>query len=277
MDDISQIATNLALDRSGIWVSRGQSAISYPSEGNDLCFAIEETSFWFRHRNAVITALVRAFSPDQAFFDIGGGNGYVALALQRAGIDTVLLEPGPNGARNGAQRGVKVVVQSTLQDAGFKPASLPACGLFDVLEHIEDDAAFLRNLYDYIQPGGYVFLTVPAFNALWSIDDDHAGHYRRYSTASLAEKLTSAGLSVCYASYFFSLLVPAVFLFRTMPSRLGLRQSVQADVIKGEHAAPSGMVGKVLDRFLALERDQIARGRRVPAGGSCVAIAQRPA
>ena len=38
-------------------------AISYPEEGNEACFQIEDQSFWFRHRNDCIRELVRHFPP----------------------------------------------------------------------------------------------------------------------------------------------------------------------------------------------------------------------
>ena len=44
-------------------------------------------------------------------------------------------------------KGVSVVINSTLQDAGFAPECVPAIGLFDVLEHIEDDTAALSNTF----------------------------------------------------------------------------------------------------------------------------------
>ena len=56
--------------------------ISYPPEGNEACFALEASSYWFRHRNNVITHMVNRWSPEQTFFEIGGGNGCVSYALQ---------------------------------------------------------------------------------------------------------------------------------------------------------------------------------------------------
>ena len=132
--DLSLVAPGLTFDPAGYWVSRVGEAVSYPDDGHDHCFSIEEDSFWFRHRNAVITDLARHFPPDGYFFDVGGGNGYVARGLESAGFPCVLLEPGGQGAANAVARGVKNVVRSTLEDAHFEPASLGAVGLFDVID-----------------------------------------------------------------------------------------------------------------------------------------------
>ena len=226
MVDVTAFATNLMRVTHGIWVAPNLRDVSYPVEGNDACFAVEENSFWFKHRNDVITKLVKEFSAGETFFDVGGGNGFVALALQNAGVDSVLVEPGPQGARNAMDRGVATVIQSTLQDAGFKPASIAAVGIFDVLEHIEDDDDFLRSIHSYLRPGGRLYLTVPAYQLLWSRDDEYAGHFRRYTRRSLIKRLNASGFSVTYCGYLFAFLVPAIFIFRSIPSRLGFRRCV---------------------------------------------------
>ena len=179
MIDIASISQNLSLNSNDIWVASNQRDISYPEDGNQACFTLEDSSYWFRHRNDVIAQLVKTFSPQEAIFDIGGGNGCVSYALQSNGLEVVLVEPGQVGVRNAKQRGVRTVIQSTLEDAGFAPQSLPAVGIFDVLEHIELDCDFLQMLYRYLKPDGRLYITVPAFHCLWSFEDVHAGHYRR--------------------------------------------------------------------------------------------------
>ena len=100
-------------------------------------------------------------SPNKTFFDIGGGNGFVAKRLQNDGIKTVLVEPGKSGAINAYKRGVKNVICSTLQDAKFKYNSIDSVGLFDIVEHIEDDYSFLNNINKYLKDDGYISLFLP--------------------------------------------------------------------------------------------------------------------
>jgi len=259
----------------GLWVAQNQRSVSYPPDGNESCLDIEDNSFWFGHRNNVITSLVKAFFPDGAVFDVGGGNGYVAMALQKAGIDTVLIEPGQQGARNAKTRGLNVVIQSTLEDCEFSDETIPAFGLFDVLEHIENDSEFLKRVYGLLLPRGYLYVTVPAYNFLWSIDDDYAQHYRRYTVRALTETLESAGFSVRYCSYFFCVLVPAVFVFKSIPSRFRIRHSVDVPSIKQEHAVRAGIAGLLLKHSLAYELRRIEKRRYLPMGSSCVAVAQK--
>ena len=277
MTEITTISKNLTKDSSGIWVARSQAEISYPSEGNEACFAVEDTSFWFRHRNNVISHLVKEIAPENTFFDIGGGNGCVSGAVQQAGIDVVLVEPGPEGARNALNRGVKTVVQSTLEDAGFSPGSLPSIGLFDVLEHIQDDDGFLQAIHRNLATNGRLFMTVPAYDFLWSVDDDHAGHFRRYTTKSLSKRLESAGFEITYCTYLFSFLVPPILLMRSLPSRLGLRKSITATTTQKEHSAARGSTGVLMGKCLDWELNQIKKRKQIAIGSSCLAVATKMA
>lgn len=276
MSEIADVATNLRQVDEGLWVSGADDEVSYPADGHESCFALEERSFWFRHRNEVITGLVTAHAPRETLFDIGAGNGYVSLALQRAGIRSVVVEPGARGIEHARARGMRLLVRSTFEGAGFRPASIGSFGLFDVLEHVEDDYAFLRSLHACLRPGGALFVTVPAFPCLWSAEDEQAGHYRRYTARRLSGSLQECGFTAVYCGYFFCPLAPAVLAARAVPSRLGLRGRVSQPTIQREHAAPEGFAGRLLNRALAVEARLIREGKRLPFGSSCVAVARRP-
>jgi len=179
-ENLLKIAQNIEIREDGIFFSKKTSKVSYPEQGNEHYLDIEQSSFWFKHRNRIIIESVKKYSPDKVFYDVGGGNGFVSLGLENAGIITVLVEPGVQGARNAQKRGLKNIICSTLEDAGFMPDSVPSMGLFDVVEHIEDDEQFLQYISLYLKKEGLVYITVPAFQALWSDEDVEAGHFKRY-------------------------------------------------------------------------------------------------
>lgn len=145
MINVKSIARGLRLDEDGIWYSADTEDISYPAEGNEALFAIEDESFWFKHRNNCIVSVVNSFSKnkDKTIVDIGGGNGFVSFGLAEAGFDVALVEPGRTGAVYAKSRGVENVICATTDSAEFRQNSLPAVGLFDVIEHIDDDQLFL--------------------------------------------------------------------------------------------------------------------------------------
>ena len=274
MIELSSLA-DLVQNEEKIWIAAASREISYPSDGNEECYRIEEDSFWFRHRNGIITSVISRFPPGGTIFDVGGGNGFVSLGLQQAGMDAVLVEPGPQGAQNARRRGLENVVCATLEDAGFRPESLPAVGLFDVLEHIDEADSFLKTIHASLVPGGHLYLTVPALRALWSNDDVHAGHFRRYSTSMLARDLTAAGFEVCFCSYFFWFLPIPLFLFRSLPSKFGMRKEPDASVSRKEHSRPTGLSSRILDWCLSREQRRTAAGKRMRTGTSCIAVARK--
>lgn len=243
--------------------------ISYPVAGNDFCFDVEETSFWFAHRNAAILAAVRAFPPaDGPLLDIGAGNGFVAAALQREGFDVVAIEPNESGAANAVRRGVSHVVRGTLDSARLEEGHAGGAGLFDVVEHIDEDRQFMTSVRRYLQRDGRVYVTVPAFPALWSDEDAYAGHFRRYTVASLRALLRDAGFDVEYATYFFSPLPLPIFLLRALPSRVRKRRA------EPKHAVGGKRTRAVLERMLRFELARIGRGAAIPFGSSCLAVAR---
>ena len=277
MIDLTRISRNLEPASDGLWHCQSSSPISYPQWGNEACFQVEDSSFWFRHRNHCILEALKQFPPAGAVFDVGGGNGFVAKALQDAGFEVVLVEPGVAGARNAQHRGIHTVVCAGLVEAGFAPKSLPAVGLFDVLEHVEDDRGFLGTVRNHLVPYGRVYLTVPAYPALWSHEDIAADHYRRYRKRGLRQVLERAGFLVEFVTGVFQFLPPAIFVVRALPYRLGIATTGSSHTASGtmrkQHEVGSSFVGALLHRFEQRELAQIRRGRQTNFGGSWLAIA----
>lgn len=281
MIDLTMISRNLEQGAEGVWCCRSVSPISYPEWGNEACFQLEDSSFWFRHRNACILEAVRQFAPAGPLFDIGGGNGFVAKSLQDAGLEVVLVEPGAAGAANAHRRGIQYVVRATLGDAGFLPDSLPAISLFDVVEHMEDDRKFLEVIRFHLSPNGRVYLTVPAYQALWSQEDTVAGHHRRYSSEAFRTLLGQAGFTVEFLTGFFQFLPPAIFALRVVPYRLGLAGSEEsersANRMRRQHEIKSGWISKALHWIERRETMRIRDRRPIGFGASWLAVARKAA
>ncbi len=275
--DIGAIASNLRLGADGIWYGSESGPISYPEGGNEDCFAIEDRSFWFRHRNRCITSVVESFPPPGrgTIFDIGGGNGFVSLGLARAGFDVALIEPGHAGASQAKKRGIETVICATTDKAGLKPRSLAAIGLFDVIEHIADDETFLRSMRTLLVEGGSVYATVPAFDFLWSKEDVDAGHARRYSLGRVCEVLRRAGFDIVFASYIFRALPLPIFLLRSLPYRLRLAQERRRAPVQ-DHVAPGPILARIVDAVFEPEIRKLSEKRPMRFGGSCLVAARAP-
>ena len=151
---------------------------SYPESGHSDLMAVDDDSFWFRHRAVVLVDLFEKHAPLGTLFDIGGGNGYMVRHAREAGYEAVLVEPGEAGSRHALNRGLAPVLWGTTPELGIAEDSLPSIGLFDVVEQVGDDAGFLNQMYDLMAPSGRIYLMVPAFQWLWSASDERAGHFR---------------------------------------------------------------------------------------------------
>lgn len=269
--DLTLFADGLQRNPDGVWRGRGTEPVSYPAAGNDACFAVEDSSFWFAHRNACLLALLRQFPAIGPFFDIGGGNGCVAATLQsEGGLPVVLVEPGAAGVRHAQTRGLHTVVQATLKEARFHNGSLPAIGFFDVMEHIEDEQGFLHEIRRCLTTDGRIYLTVPAGRWLWSDADVQAGHFRRYTIAGLRQTLERAGFRPLFMSKIFFPLPLPLFLCRSLPSLFGHRRQPVRSYSRQHQPRVQTLMKGVWHWELA----RLARGRSIPCGTSCLAVAE---
>jgi hypothetical protein len=150
-------------------------------------------------------------------------------------------------------------------------------GLFDVLEHIDDDVLFLKSIKVLISKGGYLYLTVPSYDLLWSDEDILAGHFRRYSLKNISRKVESAGYHIEFSSYFFCLLPVAIFLGRTIPYRMGITNNKNKIThVSRDHAINNGILTKLLSIILQKEIENLKNKRVMKFGGSCLLVARRP-
>lgn len=230
---------------------------------------LEAGSFWFRSRSRLIEwALGRYFPQIRTFLEVGCGNGFVLAGLhaRRPDLEVAGTDLAPEGLRLARARLPHVpLVQA---DARQLPIArrYDAVGIFDVLEHIDDDRRVLGELFRVVRPGGGLIVTVPQHRWLWSPMDDLACHRRRYVRRELVDKVAGAGFRITRVSSFVSLLAPAMFA-----ARYGRRT---ADVQRELHLPrPLDAAG---ERVMDLERALIRAGISWPLGGSLLLVGVRP-
>ncbi|MEI6312336.1 MAG: class I SAM-dependent methyltransferase [Bacteroidota bacterium] len=274
--NLQDIASNIYQASDGIWYSNNTSPISYPEDGNHTLNILQQNSFWFQHRNRFLHEVMLKFAPQTPFFDIGGGTGFVSKMVQEKIGEVVLVEPQADGYLQAQKYGIQHMIASTTIDAQFKENVLDSAGMFDVVEHIEDDYGFMRSIHNYLKPNARIYITVPAIPFLWSDEDIEAGHYRRYTKETLQKLLKETGFEIDYCSYFFSFLYLPLFLFRSLPSKLGIKRAVSdLNKLKKEHTNRQGMSNHILQWFMQRELNSIQRGKTINYGTSLVIVGRK--
>jgi SAM-dependent methyltransferase len=251
--------------------------VAYPEAGLSALGLEGGTGYWFDHRaQVVIDALNRATNA-KAVWDIGAGTGSMAQRLSRGHFEVISVEPLANGARAIARHQMGEVFCSSLDQLHLPDRSLRIVGLFDVIEHIDDPVDLLAEVHRVLEPGGVVVLTVPAFQTLWSDEDEAAGHRRRYRRMELDNTMAGIGLDKIDSQYLFATLVIPAAMIRAIPYRLGRRRSQEEALAStGTQLTPSPFLDRFIRRLLHLEY-AIAKKVQLPVGTSVMGLYRRTA
>lgn len=253
---------------------------SYDPRYFEPLFAAEERHFWFVARNKVICSLTKkalAGKRNVSILEVGCGTGNVLQALEKEFPDAQLV--GMDLFHEGLQFARRRVHCGLVQaDLAFPPLarSFDLLGMFDVLEHIQDDQTVLQHAYRQINPGGWLLLTVPANPNLWSYFDVASHHVRRYTLSDLSEKVHSAGFQVELASAYITATYPILWLNRRGKGSSGEAEdsSIQSQAEDELKIIP--VANEILRSILSLEAGWLAAGRTLPFGSSLVMLARRP-
>lgn len=176
-------------------------------------------------RKRIILKLLREYEPGR-FLEIGCGRGELLPDLARLGFEGIGLEISPEVLPLARQ--VVSLYEPTLSIVADEKAleleRFRYVLAFEVLEHIQDDAAALVNWRKWLDRDGRLIITVPAHMKSWTKSDDAVGHYRRYEHDALCRLLADCGYMVeVFWSYGFPLTTltrPArAFLYRS-PSKV---------------------------------------------------------
>jgi SAM-dependent methyltransferase len=235
---------------------------------------LEAGHFWFRARNRLIVwAIRRYYAPARSLLEVGCGTGFVLSGI--AAAFPAMRVAGSEAASAGLAFASQRVPRASLMqmDARRIPFrdEFDVVGAFDVIEHIEDDRAALAELRAAAVPGGGVILTVPQHPWLWSEYDVRQHHVRRYRARELSAKAVAAGLEIIRMTSFVTVLLPLMMLSRYAQRRPAADYDPLADL-----KLTAGL-NWTLERLLDVERVVIRAGASLPAGGSLLLVARRPA
>ncbi|HEX8392425.1 MAG TPA: class I SAM-dependent methyltransferase [Longimicrobium sp.] len=193
---------------------------------------------------------------------IGTFAGHLRAAAPHARL--TLVEPAQNNwphlrARFAADPGVRTL-RGYLADAGG-PASADTVVAVNVMEHVRDDAGFLRDAHRLLEGGGHALLFVPALPAIYGTLDEAFEHVRRYTRPELQARLREAGFSIVSARYTN---FPGILAW-WLSGRVLRRRTVSA------------ADARLYDRWMIPWISRLERVWNPPAGQSLIAIARKDA
>src|SRR5947209_14072283 len=168
---------------------------------------VDEHHWWYRGRRKIVRAeLDRLPLPAGArVLDAGCGSGRTLEELQPYG-EVFGVELDPEAAGVARSRGRGEVHIGRLEEMPWEAATFDLITCLDVLEHTPDDRTTLRELRRVSKPGGWLLITVPAYQALWSLHDEANHHFRRYNRRMLRDAGNESGWAVERMTSFNSLL-----------------------------------------------------------------------
>ncbi len=238
---------------------------------------VDEHHWWYRGRRRIIRAeLQRLPLPMPArVLDAGCGSGRTLEELRDLGLDPVSgIELSPDAAAVAGSRGEFDVRIGRLEELPWGAATFDLITCLDVIEHTPDDRATFEELRRVSKPGGWLLVTVPAYQALWSQHDEANHHYRRYGRGTLRAPAVAAGWEVERMTSFNSLLLAPAAAVRIVRRRLARERN--GNYTPDLELGPPWLNG-VLERPLQAEASWLARGRSLPVGLSLLAVLRNPA
>jgi len=203
--------------------------------------------------------------------DLGTGSGAIGLALAselwHSAMTVWLTDVSADALAVARARGGGVL-QSVAESLPFRTGSADVVVSLEVIEHLDDDVAALRELVRVSVPGAAIVVTVPAYPWLFSEHDVRAAHRRRYTRPALHRAVEAAGLEIERSTGYYAFLVPLAALLRKTP----LRRLFPAT---DEEVSSVPVVDTVLRLLAGLER-RLLRRVDLPVGLSFAVVARVP-
>ena len=236
---------------------------------------VEQSHWWFVGRRQIIKSfldrLVRKMKVDHGaenikILDVGCGTGANLEMLSEFG-EAEGVDVSADALSFCRARGLANVKQGEAERLPYDDGSFELVTGLDVVEHLDDDLAGLKEMHRVLRPDGRALLFVPAFMFLWGVQDDISNHRRRYTLDELKSVVSKAGFAVERASYVNITFFAPILLGRLLMRVSGFRPASENNITIG---FLNGVLGKIFGaESLALQHGSF------PFGVSIICVARK--
>jgi SAM-dependent methyltransferase len=233
---------------------------------------VEDSHWWFVGRRAILEEFLdqivkRLGAQDSALriLDVGCGTGANIEMLSQYG-DAQGVDVSDDALEFCRQKGLSVQ-KGLAETLPYNDDEFDLTTALDVIEHLDDDVAGLKEMYRVTRKGGYSLFFVPAFMWLWGVQDDISNHRIRYTKRQIVERIEKAGYKVERATYAnWTFFIP-ILAGRTIMKLTGVKP-------ESENNITVSSLNGVLGKFFGAERFWLRRSN-FPFGVSIVVVARK--
>jgi SAM-dependent methyltransferase len=199
-----------------------------------ILYQIEESHWWHRGRRRIIASFVEEICSNfkkrrPRILDVGCGTGGNLSLLSQYG-DAEGVDVSPDALDFCRARGLENVKLGAAEELPYEQGRFDLVTALDVVEHLDDDVAGLREIRRVLKPDGRLLIFVPTFMFLWGVQDDVSHHRRRYRLPELQRVVEKAGFEVERATYANITFFLPILLGRKLMSLTGMRTDSENNI-----------------------------------------------
>jgi SAM-dependent methyltransferase len=252
-----------------------EKSLSLPQEMQQhtysIMYEVEETHWWFVGRRRIISSFLEKICRELGtkrprILDVGCGTGANLELLGKYG-EAEGVDVSPEALAFCRARGLENVKLGEAERLPYEDNSFDLVTGLDVVEHLDDDVAGLREMRRVLKPGGRALLFVPAFMFLWGVQDDISHHRRRYTIPDLRRVVEAAGFRVERTTYANISFFAPILAGRALMKVTGLKPASENNI---NVSALNGVLGRILGA-----ESFFLRRMNFPFGVSALCVARR--
>ena len=208
---------------------------------------VEDKHWWFVGRRAILESFLGQIHSSLIthhsslrILDVGCGTGANLEMLKQYG-EAEGVDVSDDALEFCRKKGLKVH-KGLAEELPFEDETFDLVTALDVVEHLDDDVAGLKEMHRILKKDGKTLIFVPAFMWLWGVQDDISNHRIRYTRKEIVERLEKAGFEIERATYANITFFAPILAGRVIMKITGIKPESENNV---NVSALNGFFGKI--------------------------------